>query len=152
MTDRLPVARLQVLIGDAFRELERLCSSSSEANRLLARTHLAASDVEREHHRRFGARFTEGRAGYRASTGLAAKYFVLRWVLEGPTAPATWLGAAQTRDDVRLGYALREYLQADHYPVSAEGRPCAELFGEYRERHAPYILAIDYARDFAVQP
>ena len=139
----LPIRQLQEDVRRALCDLESLCDQRHVASSLLARGRLAEHDSEREH-RRMGARFTSGRAGYRASAALAADYFMIQWVAQGPHRSASWLHATEVRLGALYGYALRELLQGDV--------ELAPRFAEWREQHTTAILAIDYARDFAVAP
>ncbi len=132
--------KLKNLIEGEYARLEDLCGRDARASWMLDRLYAIALKQEKEH-RALGARFTRGRAAYKHSAALAAKYFAVHAVLSpvrlaGSSVESALRALAGLREDYVQGAILAAYL---------------------RERGIPYKLAvftsdmfeaIDYARDF----
>jgi hypothetical protein len=130
-----------VIINRAYADLERLAERSTKSSQLLRNAYSAAYSGEREH-RAAGARFTAGRARYRESAAVAARYFVCKWVAENAVAPHTWLEATQVRPDCLYGRALACLLTTHN---SSE-------FTRWKTEHGSRVEALDYVRDIVGGP
>ena len=134
-------------INEAWGLLDTVTESSSDNSSLMRRA--LASELEQERgHRKMGATFTHGRAGYRGSAELAARLFVLRFTLETRIpVPRTWKEIQRYRPAVPMAYALGEVVRD---AVKVSGSPYRQQSAKRLRKMAASILAIDYAKDIAV--
>lgn len=129
-------------IDDAYRALERICAHSTEADRLLTRAYQAAYDGEVEHEG-FGRHLLGHQPPQLQSRLTRARYFVVKWVLEGGPEVGDWYTASTVRLDALYGYALRSYL-SNH----ARYLDPPSVFFDWAGKHEA-VLELDYARDLS---
>lgn len=133
--------KLENLINGEFQRLEALCARDMSAERMLVKLEAMTLQQERDH-RAFGAHFTSGRATYKCSARLAARYFVIKCVtaplrVDANDTESTLRALAGLREDYVLGALLAAYLRERGIPFKLE--PFT----------ADAFEAIDYSKDFA---
>lgn len=110
-------------VNTLYNHCERVCDNAGPGWGRLQREFIelyeTALKQEREN-RAMGRRFTNGRAGYKGSAALAARYFVIKCLLLDPVDPAKGESAlaytkrlASVRRDYQLGAFIRAHAFAE---------------------------------------
>lgn len=134
-------------INTAFGEIEVIYEPHRGWGRdYLCRALDAATEGEKEH-TRFGTRMFCRKPRQAQPQAVRARYFVLKWTLEGPTNkldnPASWEEIMSVRADCQWSWALRDCLRLNPHAATAQA------FDRWREEWAPIVLGIDYAVDLS---